>query len=53
MPESKNEKSILSSDKIYDVVIIGAGIGGLTAAAILAKSRMDVCVVEMAAHPGG
>lgn len=53
MPESKNEKSIPSSDKIYDVVIIGAGIGGLTAAAILAKSRMDVCVVEMAAHPGG
>lgn len=53
MPKSKNKKTIPASDKIYDVVIIGAGIGGLTAAAILAKSRMDVCVVEMAAHPGG
>ncbi|NQT77571.1 MAG: NAD(P)/FAD-dependent oxidoreductase [Bacteroidetes bacterium] len=53
MPKSNKEKSSPSSDKIYDVIIIGAGIGGLTAAAILAKSRMDVCVVEMAAHPGG
>ena len=53
MPRSNNEKSTPSSDKIYDVVIIGAGISGLTAAAILAKSRMDVCVVEMAPHPGG
>jgi prolycopene isomerase len=53
MPKSKNEKQTPSSDKKYDVVIIGAGISGLTAAAILAKSRMDVCVVEMAPHPGG
>ena len=53
MHKSKIEKSDPSSDRKYDVVIIGAGIGGLTAAAILAKSGMDVCVVEMGSHPGG
>lgn len=41
------------SDKKYDVVIIGAGIGGLTAAALLAKCGLEVCVVEMAPHSGG
>ncbi|MCK5764428.1 MAG: NAD(P)/FAD-dependent oxidoreductase [Bacteroidales bacterium] len=49
----KNNISGLPADKKYDVVIIGAGIGGLTAAALLAKSRLKVCVVEMAPHPGG
>ncbi len=53
MHKSKNEKSTPSSDKKYDVIIIGAGIGGLTAAAMLAKSGMDVCVVEMMSRPGG
>jgi len=49
----KNEIPGLSTDNKYDVVIIGAGIGGLTAAALLAKSRLKVCVVEMAPHTGG
>ena len=35
------------------VAIIGAGIGGLTAAALLAARGADVTVVEKAAHPGG
>ena len=36
-----------------DVVIIGAGMGGLTAAALLSKAGMKVCVLEMDARPGG
>ncbi len=39
--------------KYYDVVVIGAGVGGLTAAALLSKAGFSVCVLEMADHPGG
>ena len=37
----------------YDIVVIGAGIGGLTAAALLAKRGIDVLVVEQHCLPGG
>jgi prolycopene isomerase len=37
----------------YDVVVIGAGMGGLTAAAVLAKAGLSVCGLEMDARPGG
>ncbi len=37
----------------YDVVVIGAGMGGLTSAALLSKTGLSVCVLEMADHPGG
>ena len=36
-----------------DVVVIGAGMGGLTAAALLSKAGLAVQVVEMDARPGG
>jgi len=35
------------------VVVVGAGIGGLVAAVLLASRGRDVLVMERAAHPGG
>lgn len=37
----------------YDVVVVGAGIGGLTAAALLSKRGQRVLVVEQHYIPGG
>jgi phytoene dehydrogenase-like protein len=37
----------------YDVIVIGAGIGGLTCASLLAKAGMRVLIVEQASRPGG
>ena len=37
----------------YDVIIIGSGVGGLTAAALLSKSGYSVCVLEKEPHAGG
>lgn len=39
--------------KKKDVVVIGSGISGLTAAAILAKKGKSVTIVERTARPGG
>lgn len=36
-----------------DVVVVGAGIAGLTAGALLSKAGLDVAVVEAQKNPGG
>jgi phytoene dehydrogenase-like protein len=40
-------------EKPYDVVVVGAGIGGLTTAALLSARGMNVCVLERQSQVGG
>ena len=42
-----------SKKEAYDVVVIGAGIGGLSVAALLAKAGKSVLLVERHDRPGG
>ena len=37
----------------WDIILVGAGIGGLTAAAYLAKAGLRVLVLDRNPHPGG
>ena len=37
----------------YDVIVIGGGLSGLTAASLLAKSKLKVAVIEKSKNPGG
>ena len=41
------------SENSYDAVVIGSGLGGLTAAALLAKAGRKVCVIERNHSVGG
>lgn len=43
----------MSFESHYDVAVIGAGIGGLTAGAMLAREGKKVLIVEAEAEPGG
>ena len=40
-------------NKVYDIVIIGSGLGGLAAGVILAKEGYNVCVLEKNNQFGG
>jgi prolycopene isomerase len=37
----------------YDVIVIGGGLSGLTAASLLAKRQMKVAVIDKNYNPGG
>ncbi len=41
------------SDMKYDAIIIGAGLGGLSAGAFLSRSGKKVLVLEKMPEPGG
>ncbi len=43
----------MNKEKQTRIVVIGAGIGGLTTAALLAKAGLDVTVLEAHVYPGG
>ena len=37
----------------YDVIVVGAGLGGMTAASLLAKRGLSVLMIEQQNKPGG
>ncbi|HTH56361.1 MAG TPA: NAD(P)/FAD-dependent oxidoreductase [Cyclobacteriaceae bacterium] len=43
----------MAVDKVYDVVIVGSGLGGLACGAILAREGYDVCILEKNKQIGG
>ncbi|PKN70294.1 MAG: hypothetical protein CVU54_06730 [Deltaproteobacteria bacterium HGW-Deltaproteobacteria-12] len=43
----------MSEDKKYDAIVIGAGVGGLAVATLLAKEGWKVLVIEQQDRPGG
>jgi len=43
---------LIMSDR-WDVIIVGAGVGGLTAASMLVRAGLRVLILERNPHPGG
>ncbi|MEN8260411.1 MAG: FAD-dependent oxidoreductase, partial [Pseudomonadota bacterium] len=42
-----------SKREAYDVIVVGGGIGGFTAGALLAKAGKSVLLIERHDRPGG
>jgi phytoene dehydrogenase-like protein len=43
----------MSEKKKYDVIVVGAGVGGLAVGTLLAKGGLKVLILEQADRPGG
>jgi hypothetical protein len=52
-PDFLAQKTHLDESDVYDAVIVGAGLGGLTIAALLAQNGLRVTVLEQHNVPGG
>jgi C-3',4' desaturase CrtD len=52
-PANPGEKSREVTGSMSSCIVIGAGIGGLTSAAVLARAGIDVTVLEAQVYPGG
>lgn len=55
MKELKKEEAsgMVNSESFYDVIVVGAGMAGLTSAAYAAKSGYTTLLCEKSDHPGG
>ncbi len=51
--DDKIQKKEVTMNNKYDVIIIGAGLGGLSAGALLAKNNKKVLIIEQHTKPGG
>jgi len=47
------KNNLLEQTNHFDIIIIGAGISGLTSAGLFSRLGYKVCVLEMDARPGG
>jgi C-3',4' desaturase CrtD len=52
-PANPGEKSREVAGSMSSCIVIGAGIGGLTSAAVLARAGIEVTVLEAQVYPGG